>query len=66
MRALLVTAFLGRVAGLLAQSPAATLNIYYIDTEGGQSTSLWVRPVNRCLSIRETPATGILGASSIR
>jgi len=26
------------IGGLLAQSPSSTLNIYYIDTEGGQST----------------------------
>src|SRR6185295_3280198 len=52
MRTLLITAFLmtAGIAGLLAQSPAATLNIYYIDTEGGQST-LFVSPTGETLLV---------------
>jgi beta-lactamase superfamily II metal-dependent hydrolase len=52
MRAFLVTAFLvtAGIVGLLAQSPAATLNIYYIDTEGGQST-LFVSPGGESLLV---------------
>ena len=52
MRAFLVTAFLvaAGVLGLLAQSPTATLNIYYIDTEGGQST-LFVGPTGESLLV---------------
>jgi glyoxylase-like metal-dependent hydrolase (beta-lactamase superfamily II) len=36
--------------GLLAQRPAAELNIYYIDTEGGQST-LFVSPAGESLLV---------------
>jgi competence protein ComEC len=38
------------VVGLLAQRPAAELNIYYIDTEGGQST-LFVSPAGESLLV---------------
>jgi beta-lactamase superfamily II metal-dependent hydrolase len=40
MRAVIATVlfFAAGIVVLLAQSPAAALNIYYIDTEGGQST----------------------------
>src|SRR5436190_22997008 len=52
MRTLLTTAFLitAGIAGLLAQSPTAALNIYYIDTEGGQST-LFVGPTGESLLV---------------
>ena len=52
MRAFFVTAFLvlAGITGLLAQTPAATLNIYYIDTEGGQST-LFVGPTGESLLV---------------
>ena len=52
MRALLITAFFmtAGIAGLLAQSPTAALNIYYIDTEGGQST-LFVSPTGESLLV---------------
>jgi beta-lactamase superfamily II metal-dependent hydrolase len=52
MRALLITAFLmtAVIAGLLAQGQTATLNIYYIDTEGGQST-LFVSPAGETLLV---------------
>lgn len=52
MRAFLFTTFLataGAVA-LLAQNPAASLTIYYIDTEGGQST-LFVGPSGESLLV---------------
>ena len=38
------------IAGLLAQSSSGTLNIYYIDTEGGQST-LCVGPTGESLLV---------------
>src|SRR5438552_17201238 len=38
------------VGGLLAQTAAGTLNIYYIDTEGGQST-LFVGPSGESLLV---------------
>src|SRR5437870_75076 len=38
------------VGGLLAQTAAGTLNIYYIDTEGGQST-LFVGPAGESLLV---------------
>src|SRR5678810_1489163 len=38
------------VVALLAQRPAAELNIYYIDTEGGQST-LFVAPSGESLLV---------------
>src|SRR5262245_34992402 len=38
------------IAGLLAQTRNATLNIYYIDTEGGQST-LFVGPTGESLLV---------------
>ena len=40
MRAVIMTLLFltAGIAGLLAQSPSGTLSIYYIDTEGGQST----------------------------
>src|SRR5678810_438876 len=38
------------VVALLAQRPAAELNIYYIDTEGGQST-LFVSPAGESLLV---------------
>jgi len=53
MRAAIVTAFclITGIACLLAQTPAtATLNIYYIDTEGGQST-LFVAPSGESLLV---------------
>jgi len=52
MRALLPTAFLltAGFAGLLAQTSSATLNIYNIDTEGGQST-LFVSPTGESLLV---------------
>src|SRR4030095_7266976 len=45
MRAAIITALClaTGIVGLLAQAPTGTLNIYYIDTEGGQST-LFVGP----------------------
>jgi len=57
MRALLVTALLmtAGLAAQLAQAPAA-LNIYYIDTEGGQST-LFVSPSGESLLV-DTGNTG--------
>jgi beta-lactamase superfamily II metal-dependent hydrolase len=52
MRAAVVTVLCLTVGilGLLAQSPTATLNIYYIDTEGGQST-LFVGPTGESLLV---------------
>src|SRR5262245_12643005 len=47
MRAAIVTVLF---AGLLAQAPTGTLNIYYIDTEGGQST-LFVAPSGESLLV---------------
>ena len=48
------------IVGLLAQSRSGTLNIYYIDTEGGQST-LFVGPTGESLlGIPGTPAIAIL------
>ena len=38
------------IAGLLAQTPSGMLNIYYIDTEGGQST-LFVGPAGESLLV---------------
>jgi competence protein ComEC len=38
------------IVGMLAQSSTATLNIYYIDTEGGQST-LFVGPTGESLLV---------------
>jgi len=52
MRAFLLTALLvtAGFAGLLAQTSSATLNIYNIDTEGGQST-LFVNPAGESLLV---------------
>jgi beta-lactamase superfamily II metal-dependent hydrolase len=52
MRTLLLTAFLltAGFAGMLAQTSPATLNIYNIDTEGGQST-LFVSPAGESLLV---------------
>src|SRR6476469_9622326 len=52
MRAFLPTAFLltAGVVGLLAQPSTASLNIYNIDTEGGQST-LFVSPSGESLLV---------------
>src|SRR5436190_3178377 len=52
MRAVLMTViFLAAgIVGLPAQGPAGTLNIYYIDTEGGQST-LFVGPTGESLLV---------------
>ena len=52
MRGILATVlFLAAgVVALLAQRPAAELNIYYIDTEGGQST-LFVSPAGESLLV---------------
>src|SRR5437868_4327450 len=41
---------LAGIVGLLAQTAPATLNIYYIDTEGGQST-LFVSPSGESLLV---------------
>src|SRR5215510_8475506 len=52
MRAAIVTVLcltLG-IVGLFAQTPTGTLNIYYIDTEGGQST-LFVGPTGESLLV---------------
>src|SRR5262249_33455110 len=38
------------ITGLLAQTPTRTLTIYYIDTEGGQST-LFVSPTGESLLV---------------
>ena len=38
------------IVGMLAQSRTGTLNIYYIDTEGGQST-LFVGPTGESLLV---------------
>ena len=52
MRAVLMTViFLAAgIVGLPAQGPAGSLNIYYIDTEGGQST-LFVGPTGESLLV---------------
>jgi beta-lactamase superfamily II metal-dependent hydrolase len=52
MRAVLATilCFAAGIVVLLAQNPAAALNIYYIDTEGGQST-LFVSPAGESLLV---------------
>jgi competence protein ComEC len=52
MRALMMTLFFltTGIASLSAQSPNGTLNIYYIDTEGGQST-LFVGPNGESLLV---------------
>jgi competence protein ComEC len=52
MRAVLVTVLIliAGIAGLLAQAGPGTLNIYYIDTEGGQST-LFVGPTGESLLV---------------
>ena len=52
MRATFVTVLCltAGIAGLLAQSRSGTLNIYYIDTEGGQST-LFVGPTGESLLV---------------
>jgi len=51
MRAAIVAVLvLTRIAGLQAQTPSGTLNIYYIDTEGGQST-LFVSPAGESLLV---------------
>src|SRR6188508_3536646 len=52
MRGILATVlFLAAgVVTLLAQRPAAELNIYYIDTEGGQST-LFLSPTGESLLV---------------
>ena len=52
MRAALVTVLIliAGIAGLLAQTRPGTLNIYYIDTEGGQST-LFVGPMGESLLV---------------
>src|SRR5688500_12811061 len=41
---------IGDVAGLIAQTRARTLDIYFIDTEGGQST-LYVGPTGESLLV---------------
>jgi glyoxylase-like metal-dependent hydrolase (beta-lactamase superfamily II) len=45
-----VLCLIGVMAGLLAQTRAGTLDIYYIDTEGGQST-LYVGPTGESLLV---------------
>src|SRR5678815_975778 len=52
MRAAIVTVLCltAGIVGLLAQTPSGTLNIYYIDTEGGQST-LFVGPSGESLLV---------------
>ena len=52
MRAALVTVLIliAGIVGLLAQTGPGTLNIYYIDTEGGQST-LFVGPTGESLLV---------------
>src|SRR5881392_824971 len=52
MRAALVTILilLAGITGILAQTGPGTLNIYYIDTEGGQST-LFVGPSGESLLV---------------
>jgi len=52
MRAALVTVLIliAGLAGLVAQTGPGTLNIYYIDTEGGQST-LFVGPTGESLLV---------------
>ena len=52
MRAAIVTVLCltAGILGLLAQTPARTLSIYYIDTEGGQST-LFVSPEGESLLV---------------
>ena len=44
------------IMSLLAQAPTKTLDIYYIDTEGGQST-LFLSPTGESLS----PAATVCG-----
>ena len=58
MRAVLMTVILvaAGLVGLLAQGPAGSLNIYFIDTEGGQST-LFVGPTGESLLV-DTGNTG--------
>jgi beta-lactamase superfamily II metal-dependent hydrolase len=48
--ALVVVCLIGGVSGLLAQTRARTLEIYFIDTEGGQST-LYVGPTGESLLV---------------
>src|SRR4026208_1461366 len=52
MRIVIVTvlALVAGIVGLLGQSGPNTLNIYYIDTEGGQST-LFVGPTGESLLV---------------
>src|ERR1041384_1440657 len=52
MRTVIVTvlALVPGIVGLLAQTGPGTLNIYYIDTEGGQST-LFVGPTGESLLV---------------
>src|SRR5689334_3177837 len=52
MRAVLLSVILlaAGIVGLLAQGPTGSLNIYYIDTEGGQST-LFVGPTGESLLV---------------
>jgi competence protein ComEC len=52
MRAAILTGLLltARIATLLAQTPSGTLSIYFIDTEGGQST-LFVGPTGESLLV---------------
>src|ERR1051325_10584036 len=51
MRAAIVTMFvLTGIVGLTAQTPSGTLSIYYIDTEGGQST-LFIGPAGESLLV---------------
>lgn len=50
LAALIFTCIVLCVGGLLAQTSAGTLNIYYIDTEGGQST-LFVGPAGESLLV---------------
>lgn len=45
-----VLCLLGGIIGLLAQAPGKTLDIYFIDTEGGQST-LYVGPSGESLLV---------------
>jgi len=52
------------VLGLLAQAGTGTLNIYYIDTEGGQST-LFVGPTGESLLVDTGNAGDRLGAGRL-
>src|SRR5688500_20350712 len=47
---LIALCLIAGMAGLLSQKPATTLDIYFIDTEGGQST-LYVGPTGESLLV---------------